>query len=465
MATGSSSTEAWVAEETIDRLSSDFGEPPAQAEYRREALKAFRELALEPNPLYRKYGYWSGVDLTGLDPRERGPAIALPGALPNSIVVMHDGQGTRAKIPPSLVSAGVEFQSYPELLRGSGAPHPEPETSPPLEFPDRLGALGAALTNRGYRLRIPSGVSEPVQLHDFLVLSIPHEARSVRRVIEVGDGVTFLGTEETYSLGTTVEHQRWCSSEVSIHAGRASRVAFLTVHSPDPLAVSYYARQAVAGPESHLSWVFSGFGGFRTKIRNSSTLLGNASDVEDLQSFYGDGDQSYDSSVNLTHKGTDTHGQSITRGVFKDRSRGMSRGLVRIEHEARKTLSFLSEHAMLLSRGTRSDTIPILEILCRDVKATHSSSVAPVDPEKVFYLESRGLPESEAIRAIGEGFLSHVLGRAPISRLREILYPLLTRRWEGHAVAFDAPGIGLLPELAFSTGEEPGDWRFDTKLR
>ena len=72
----------------------------------------------------------------------------------------------------------------------------------------------------------------------------------------------------------------------------------------------------------------------------------------------------------------------------------MSRGLVRIEKDARRTLELpLSEHAMLLTRGARSDTIPILEILCRDVKATHSTSVAPVDPEKVFYLESRGVPE------------------------------------------------------------------------
>ncbi|EQD30836.1 SUF system FeS cluster assembly, SufBD, partial [mine drainage metagenome] len=53
--------------------------------------------------------------------------------------------------------------------------------------------------------------------------------------------------------------------------------------------------------------------------------------------------------------------------------------------------------------GARSDTIPILEILCRDVKATHSTSVAPVDPDRVFYLESRGHPTSSAVRMIGRG--------------------------------------------------------------
>ncbi|MGI0053464.1 MAG: SufD family Fe-S cluster assembly protein, partial [Thermoplasmata archaeon] len=147
-------------------------------------------------------------------------------------------------------------------------------------------------------------------------------------------------------------------------------------------------------------------------------------------------------------------------------SQGVSRGLVRIEKDARKTLSFLSEHAMLLSRGARSDTIPVLEILCRDVKATHSSSVAPVDPEKVFYLASRGIGESDAIRMIGEGFLAHVLDRAPIVDLREHLYPILAARWDGHPVLFtDGPGGPALPPLSAKGANDAAEWRFDAKLR
>ncbi|HXQ49005.1 MAG TPA: SufD family Fe-S cluster assembly protein, partial [Thermoplasmata archaeon] len=201
------------------------------------------------------------------------------------------------------------------------------------------------------------------------------------------------------------------------------------------------------------------------RMRNTTILPGNGSDVEDLQAFYGAQNQGYDSSINITHIGTDTHGQSITRGVFRDEARGMSRGLVRIEKDARRTLSYLSEHAMLLSRGARSDTIPILEILCRDVKATHSTSVAPVDPEKIFYLESRGVPEGDAVRMIGEGFLSHVLERAPFANLRDILYPYLHARWDGRTVDWSSEPDVSLPPLEFRGGEAAPDWRFDSKLR
>ncbi|HYK93461.1 MAG TPA: SufD family Fe-S cluster assembly protein, partial [Thermoplasmata archaeon] len=216
---------------------------------------------------------------------------------------------------------------------------------------------------------------------------------------------------------------------------------------------------------SRLGWVWAGFGGYRTRARSSSALVGAGSDLEDLQTFFGRGQQAYDSAVQISHIGTDTHGQSVTRGVFQDDARGMSRGLVRIEKEARKTISFLSEHAMLLSRGARSDTIPILEILCRDVKATHSSSVAPVDPEKVFYLESRGMPRGDAVRMISEGFLAHVLSRAPIAGLRELLYPLLEARWAGRDLPWTEGSLPALPRLDFASDVAETDWRFDAKLR
>ena len=149
----------------------------------------------------------------------------------------------------------------------------------------------------------------------------------------------------------------------------------------------------------------------------------------------------------------------------------MSRGLVRIEKEARKTISYLSEHAMLLSRGARSDTIPILEILCRDVKATHSSSVAPVDPERIFYLESRGLPESSGDSDDrGRKFLS-AHGSAPRSHSwpapRDVLYPP-SRRPGGTGLLDQLEG-GRTPDLARAllspTSRSERIGVFDSKLR
>lgn len=463
MATTLTPPVSWVTDAQVRALKEALGDPEAVASARHEGLRLLGELPVEANPLYRKYGYFGQVTLQGLEPAATAAPVPVPPPLPHTVRVVHDASGTRAEVPASLREAGVTVRTLPEIWSEAAGTATEflGEMTTPT---DRLGALSLTLVNRGYALEVPARVGRTVHVQEFGLLSVPREALSVRRRLHIGAGSELVHTEEVYST-TAGGPQRLYASSTHIEAAADSRVASLTVQAPDRQAITIFDRTATLGDRARLGWTFAGFGGFRTKVRNRSTLRGNASDFEDLQAFFGDTDQQYDSAVRIEHVGTDTHGQSITRGVYNGRARGMNRGLVRIEPPARRTLSYLSEHAMLLSRDARSDTNPDLEILCRDVKATHSSSVAPVDPEKVFYLETRGMAEPEAVRMIGEGFLSHVLDRSPIAGLRELLYTHLERRWDGNEVLWAPPTYPALPALGFAGTTRETDWRFDAKLR
>ncbi len=456
--------EQWLSSEEVSRLSRDQGDPEEFARQRAEAYERFLELPIEPNPLYRGYGYFSKVDLTGVDPMAAGPAVPLPPRDDHAIRIVHDVTGSRFEIPEEDHRDGVRVTPLEEVW-SSRKPSLDTFLRDAEEPTDRLSALATALLNRGYRLELPDRLARPVRVQEVTVLSVPKQAISVRRSIRVGHGVQLLASEEVYTTSSSSDGQRLYASSTDLDLGDSSKTVFLTVHAPDLRTVSVYRRTATTGVDSRLGWMWNGLGGFRSKVRNHTRLTGRGSVAEDLQSFYGARDQSYDSSFDLTHTATDTHGTSVTRGVFTDEARGMSRGLVRIEPEARKTVALISEHAMLLSRGARSDTIPILEILCRDVKATHSTSVAPVDPEKVFYLESRGVPQADAIRMIGEGFLSNVFDRAPVAGLREILFPSLQARWDGEEIVWRDGAFPLLPHLEVTGTEAAPDWRFDSKLR
>ncbi len=464
MATSTPQFREWLTAEQVTDLSKTLGDPTAYGTTRREAFGRFRELPLEPNPLYRGYGYFAGVDLSHIDPALRASPVDLPPALPGAVRIVHDASGTRVEIPPSVGSTGIRFVPLDELWKG-GNGHLSAYLRGVEEPPDRLSALATALLNRGYRLEVPDGHREPIRIQEITVLSRPHEAISVRRSLHAGADTQVLLTEEVYSTPSVPEGQRLYASQTDLDVGDRAKVAVLTVHAPDLRTVSLYRRTATTGADARIAWLWNGLGGFRTKVRNATKLTGRGSVVDDLQTFYGAKNQSYDSSVDVTHVAQDTRANSVTRGVFTDDARGMSRGLIRIEPDARKTLAYVSEHAMLLSRGARSDTIPILEILCRDVKATHSTSVAPVDPERIFYLETRGVPREEAVRLIGEGFLAYVHERAPISGLREILYPTLTRRWEGGDIVWKDGDYPTLPALSVAGTETAPEWRFDSKLR
>ena len=464
MAAAAPRFDQWLSSDQVHRLSTSLADPSTFSSERADAYERFQRLPIEPNPLFRGYGYFTNVDLAGIDPELRAAPASLPPAIPGAARIVHDASGTRIEVPEALRSKGVRVRSFAEIWAGPaegvreflrGAEEPT----------DKLSALSTALLNRGYRLEVPDGLSEPIRVQDLTIFSEPREAISVRRSIRAGARSQLLFTEEVYSTASPAPAQRLYASNTDLDLGERSKTVLLTVHAPDLRTVSIYRRTATTGEDGRLGWLWNGFGGFRTKIRNHTMMTGRGSHVDDLQTFYGAKDQSFDSSVDLTHIATDTHGQSITRGVFRDSSRGMSRGLVRIEPAAAKTVVFISEHAMLLSPGARSDTIPILEILCRDVKATHSTSVAPVDPEKVFYLESRGMEESAAIRMIGEGYLSYVLDRAPIDGLRDTLYPNLAARWDGREIVWTPDAFPSLPALDVEGTESAPEWRFDAKLR
>ncbi|HTT16809.1 MAG TPA: SufD family Fe-S cluster assembly protein [Thermoplasmata archaeon] len=461
MATAVPQPAEWVSAEQVERLSRSVRDPPAFRTRRAEAYERFLALPIEPDPLYRGYGYFTNVDLRGLDAAADGPPVAVPPPPEGTVRIVHDAAGSHVTVPPALARAGVRVS----VLGADTGPSAMERFYEIEDAPDRLSALSNALLNRGYLLDVPDRPGASIHVQDLTILSRPHEALSVRRRIRAGTDAQLVFTEQVHCTAGADDAQRFYASNSALDLGEGAKAVYLTHHVPDLRTVSVYQRAATIGTRARLAWLWNGLGGFRSKARNRTRLLGQGSAVDDLQIFYGSGDQSYDSAVFLTHEGTDTHGQSITRGVFTDRARGMSRGLVRIEKQANKTLSYISEHAMLLSRGARSDTIPILEILCRDVKATHSTSVHPVDPEQIFYLESRGIALPDAVRMIGEGFLAYVLERAPVASLRESVYPSLEARWNGEPLPWDPAGTQLLPELdVLGPGASP-EWRFDAKLR
>jgi Fe-S cluster assembly protein SufD len=82
----------------------------------------------------------------------------------------------------------------------------------------------------------------------------------------------------------------------------------------------------------------------------------------------------------------------------------------------------------MLSDAARADAIPSLIIDERDVYAAHAASAGPLDKAALFYLMSRGLPESEARRLMIEGFLSPVIDSIPLESVRHHVWSAVERK-------------------------------------
>jgi Fe-S cluster assembly protein SufD len=104
------------------------------------------------------------------------------------------------------------------------------------------------------------------------------------------------------------------------------------------------------------------------------------------------------------------------------------KGNIIVDPGAQKTDAFQESRNLLLSKRAHADAIPGLEIQANDVRCTHAAAIAQVDPEQIFYLESRGLPTALAKQLVIEGFLEALVERFEPGRVRDVLSEALETR-------------------------------------
>ena len=96
-------------------------------------------------------------------------------------------------------------------------------------------------------------------------------------------------------------------------------------------------------------------------------------------------------------------------------------GKVVVRPGAQHTDSAQTSRNLLLSARAQVDTQPQLEIFADDVKCTHGATVGQLDPEALFYLQSRGLSDSTARRLLTYAFGAEIIGRIPVPSLKHQL--------------------------------------------
>ena len=111
------------------------------------------------------------------------------------------------------------------------------------------------------------------------------------------------------------------------------------------------------------------------------------------------------SQLTIVHDAVRTKSRVNVRGVLGKAQSAVSHAKVVIPKHGQLSDSFVEQHFLLLDDSAQAEAIPSLEIEADEVKASHSATISPINPEKIFYLTSRGVSESEARKLIIEGFL------------------------------------------------------------
>ena len=115
--------------------------------------------------------------------------------------------------------------------------------------------------------------------------------------------------------------------------------------------------------------------------------------------------QHADTTTFLDHAAPDCASRQTYKTVLAGKSRGVFQGKILVRQPAQRTDGYQMNQTLFLSPDAEIDSKPQLEIYADDVKCSHGATVGELDAEQLFYLRTRGIPDSEARAMLVEAFL------------------------------------------------------------
>lgn len=204
---------------------------------------------------------------------------------------------------------------------------------------------------------------------------------------------------------------------VSIDAADGARVRFVAVQDFGFSTTSIIHQRARLGRDASLRIGEVGLGGIVGRLDLGVLHEGDGSSSEVVGLYFGQGEQTLDYRLVLTHRGRNTGSDVFLKGAVEDHAESVFTGLLKIEKDATRTSAFETNRNLVLSEGAAAHSVPNLEILCDDVVCGHGSSVGPLEEDHVYYLQSRGLSRERAERLLIKGFFQEIIDRLPVPGL------------------------------------------------
>lgn len=427
-----------LTEAVVGAISTENNEPDWLADSRRVAFGAY---LATPTPGPRDEE-WRRTDIRGLR-LDRVSAYASPPARVSrldhlepelqstievddqtgGVLVQKDTGNVFAFLADSLRAKGVIFtdlataaREHPELVRPylgrlTGADY------------SKFSALNQAFWTGGVFLYVPRRVEVELPLRALTYLASPGLSSFTRTLVvaEADSDVTLIDQ----LASPDGDDQRIAVNVQEVFVGSGARTRYVTSQEWGRNVWNFGMNRTQIGRDASANTLAIAFGGRFHKANVESLLRGPGGSAEMLGVLFGDNRQFFDHHTLQDHGAPHTTSDLLYKGALTDRARSVFSGMIHARPEGQKTDAIQTNRNLLLSHDSRADSIPNLEIEANDLRCTHAATVAPVDPEQLFYLRARGLSELDAKRAIVEGFFEPVIERIPlegvVQRLRNTI--------------------------------------------
>ncbi len=186
--------------------------------------------------------------------------------------------------------------------------------------------------------------------------------------------------------------------------------------------------ESTVGRNAQLRSLGVSVGGSYARTLTTSTLAGEGGSSELMSAYIATDNQIKDMRTIQTHNARHTVSNLLFTGIAGGNSSTVYSGLIEIKPGAKGSNALQTNRNLILSEQAKADSVPNLTIEENDVHCNHASSTGPVDPEQIYYLESRGVDTDTARRLIAAGFFSDIYSRNPIASITQFISSTIDQR-------------------------------------
>ncbi|SHJ16628.1 Fe-S cluster assembly protein SufB [Wenxinia saemankumensis] len=319
-----------------------------------------------------------------------------------------------------LAKAGVIFCSISEAIRE----HPElvrKYLGSVVPASDNFYAtLNSAVFSDGSFVYVPPGVRCPMELSTYFRINAENTGQFERTLIiaDKGSYVSYLEGCTAPQRDTAQLH----AAVVEIVVEEDAEVKYSTVQNWFPGdeqgrggIYNFVTKRAdCRGDRSKVMWTQVETGSAVTWKYPSCILRGDDSQGEFYSIAITNNHQQADTGTKMTHLGKRTKSRIVSKGISAGLAQNTYRGLVSIHPRAVDSRNYTQCDSLLIGSDCGAHTVPYIEVKNNSSRVEHEATTSKVDDDQMFYCQSRGMDEEEAVALIVNGFCKDVLQALPM---------------------------------------------------
>lgn len=436
----------WINQNVIRQISESNNEPEWMLNLRLNALKVFREKELPKwGPDLSKLNLdeiyyfakpeWAGAkkswDDVPDDIKNTFERLWIPEAERKSLAgvwAQYDSEVVYHSLKQELVDKGVIFDDtsvalnkYPELIKKYFA------KSIPI-FDHKFSALHYAVWSGWTFMYVPSGVKIDEPLQSYFRMNKKSGGQFEHTIIIIEDD-------------SEAHYIEWCSApkydENSIHAGWVEIYVWKNAHmrysSVENWSIDTYnlnTKRAIVEENWYMEWVWWNLGSNTTMLYPCTILKWDNSKADHLWIALATNWQNQDTWAKVIHIWKNTTSNIVSKSISKWNGINTYRGLIDIKKSATNATSKVDCDGLLIDHNSISNAIPDIKINNTSSVMAHEASAWKINPEDLFYLQSRWIGENEAVAMIVNGFISPIMKELPLEYASE-MNVLISMEMEG----------------------------------